>query len=206
MGERLVETQLAADLGMSRAPIREALAQLNKEGLVIEHAHQGTFVTTMSAKDVVDFYNVRLGLETTALRLFMHRGCATDPLRAKIAAMASAAERDDIDGVVRSELEFHRLICAGAGNDLLMRLFEEQEGRLMLVIALDDASFERLHDVAAEHEPVLSSIESGNVSEAVTLMEEHVLSTVNDLIRRLEGDETDLLAPLARPDVAPPSD
>jgi DNA-binding GntR family transcriptional regulator len=196
MGERLVETQLAGDLEMSRAPLREALQRLAKEGLVTEHPHHGTFVTTMSASDVVDFYNVRLGIETIAVRLFMHRGCSVDPLWAKIDAMERAAERDDISAVVRAELEFHRVICEGSANGLLLRLFSEQEGRLMLVMGLDDANFERLHDVAAEHEPVVRAIESGVPETAVTAMEEHVLSTVTDLITRLGGDDAGLLEPL----------
>jgi DNA-binding GntR family transcriptional regulator len=196
MGERLVETQLAADLQMSRAPVREALQRLFKEGLVTELPHQGTFVTRLDAVDVADFYNVRLGLETTAVRLFMHRKCSTDGLWAKIAEMEKAAERDDMPAVVRAELEFHRVICEGSGNALLRRLFAEQEGRLMLVIGLDDASFERLHDVAAEHEPVVRAIESGDPAVAARSMEEHVLSTVTDLLLRLGGSDDALLAPL----------
>lgn len=196
MGERLVETQLASDLGMSRAPVREALQRLAKEGLVTEHPHQGTFVTTLTAGDVVDFYNVRLGIETTAVRLFMHRHCSTEPLWAKIDAMARAAERDEVAAVVRAELAFHRVICEGSVNELLLRLFLEQEGRLMLVIGLDDAGFERLDDIAAEHEPLARAIESGSVEKAVTAMEEHVLSTVPELIARLGGDDSGLLEPL----------
>jgi DNA-binding GntR family transcriptional regulator len=197
LGERLVETRLAADLQMSRAPVREALQRLFKEGLVNELPHQGTFVTSLTADDVADFYNVRLGLETTAVRLFMHRKNPTDGLWAKIAEMEQAAERDDMPAVVRAELEFHRVICEGSDNALLMRLFADQEGRLMLVIGLDDASFERLHDVAAEHEPVVRAIESGDPEAAVRCMEEHVLSTVTDLLARLGGSDEALLAPLA---------
>lgn len=195
-GERLIETQLAADLGMSRAPIREAIQRLAEEGLVTEHPHQGTFVTVLAADDVVDFYNVRLGIETTAVRLFMRRGCSTEPLRAKIEAMSRAAARKDARSVVRAELGFHRIICEGSANDLLLRLFSEQEGRLMLVMGLDDAGFEALDDVAAEHEPLVDAIESGSAEEAVAVMEEHVVSTVPELIARLGGDHAGLLEPL----------
>jgi DNA-binding GntR family transcriptional regulator len=196
MGERLVETQLASDLQMSRAPIREALQRLAKEGLATEHPHQGMFVTALTPDDVVDFYNVRLGIETTAVRLFMHRACSTKPLWAKIDAMTRAAERSDMTRVVRAEFEFHRIICEGSANQLLLRLFSEQEGRMMLVLGLDDASFDRLQDVAAEHDPVVRAIESGAREAAVIAMEEHVLSTVPDLIARLGGDGSDLLTPL----------
>src|SRR5260221_8801210 len=64
MGERLVETKLAAELGMSRAPVREALRRLLEEGLVVERPHHGMFVRSFAAHEIVDLYNVRLALET----------------------------------------------------------------------------------------------------------------------------------------------
>ena len=197
MGERLIETQLAADLGMSRAPIREALQRLAKEGLVTERPHQGAFVAEMTAADVADLYNVRLGIEGTTVRLFMHRDAPTDGLWSRIAAMERAADKGDVATVVGAEFDFHRHICELAGNALLSNLFAEQEGRLRLAIGLDDASFERLRDVAAEHVPLTEAIETGNQRRAVVVMEEHLLSTVGQLLGRLDGDASMLLGPLA---------
>jgi DNA-binding GntR family transcriptional regulator len=197
MGERLVETQLASQLGMSRAPIREALQRLAKEGLVVEHAHQGTFVAELSGEDVVDIYNVRLGLEITALRLFMKNGLKTDSLRDRIEQMQRAADREDIAGVVRAELDFHRQIAVGAQNAVLMSLFTELEGRLMLVIAIDDAAFTRLHDIAAEHVPVVEAIEEGDELKAIAVFEDHLVSTVGQALERLGNDGSALLAPIA---------
>lgn len=201
MGERLTETQLAGDLSMSRAPVREALQRLAKEGLVVEQPHQGTFVAELTAADVVDFYNVRLGIETTAVRLFIQAGADTAPLRRRIAEMARAAERDDLDAVVRSEVAFHRDVCEASGNAVLVKLFAELEGRLMLVVGLDDRGFERLHDVASEHEPVVEAIERADPAAAAAAMEEHILSTVGDLVQKLGGEPGDLLLPL-RPKAA----
>jgi DNA-binding GntR family transcriptional regulator len=199
MGQRLVETQLASDLGMSRAPIREALQRLAKEGLVVERAHQGAFVSEFSSTDVVDIYNVRLGLEVAAMRLFMKRGADTRPLRDCIEQMSRSADRGDIAGVVRAELDFHRAIVDGTGNKLLIDLFSGLEGRLLMVIAIDDAAFERLHDVAAEHQPVVRAIEKGDELQAIAVFEDHLLSTVGDALERLGGDGGELLAPMIKP-------
>lgn len=127
-GERLIETRLAADLGMSRAPVREAIQRLAEEGLVTEHPHQGTFVTILTADDVVDFYNVRLGIETTAVRLFMRRACSTEPLRAKIQTMPRAAARRDANSVVRAELEFHESSARGAPTICWCGCFRSRRG------------------------------------------------------------------------------
>lgn len=197
MGERLVEMQLASDLAMSRAPIREALRQLSSEGIVVERAHQGTFVAELTAADVVDLYNVRVGLEVTALRLFLKRGESTDQLRAWVAKMEQAAGRRDMSGVVRAEFEFHRHIVDRAGNAVLKELFTGLEGRLMLALALDDASFAQLEDVASEHVPVIDAIEAGDVMHAVRVFQQHLLSTVGEAIERLGGERAMLLEPYA---------
>lgn len=198
MGERLVEMELANELRMSRAPIREALQRLAKEGLVEDRAHQGACVAVMTPEDVIDLYNLRLGLETTALRLFMKAGASTGPLRARIAEMERAANRNDRAAVVRGELEFHHEISASCGNKLLNALFEDLEGRITMALALDDASFENLHDIAQEHVPVVEAIERGDPQAAVAVFEEHMLSTVGQLVRRLGGDPYALLSASAR--------
>ena len=93
MGERLVETRLASELGMSRAPVREALRRLLEEGLVIERAHHGMFVRSFDGAEIVDLYNARVALEAAALRLFVRRGSSTAPLREQIERRRQAVAR-----------------------------------------------------------------------------------------------------------------
>jgi DNA-binding GntR family transcriptional regulator len=194
MGEHLVETQLAAELQMSRAPIREALQRLASEGLVVERAHQGSFVTEFTAEDVRDLYNVRVGLEVTALRLFMGRGASTEPLRHEISEMERAASKSKMPRLVTAEFRFHRHIAYESGNAFVRRWFNDLEGPLMLVMAMDDALFEEMDEVAAEHVPVVQAIESGDERRAVRVFHEHIMSTVGNLLDRLGGDRATLLA------------
>jgi DNA-binding GntR family transcriptional regulator len=195
MGERLVETELANELQMSRAPVREAIRHLAKEGLIEEHPHRGAFVATITAADVGDIYNVRLGLEITGLRLFMKSGASTKPLWQAIKQMEKAAERGQIAEVVRAEFEFHRYIAQSAGNALLATIFNDLEGRFMMAIALDDQSFDQLNEIAAEHVPVVEAIDAGDERKAVLTFEEHLLSTVGELLKRLGRDRSLLLEP-----------
>lgn len=196
-GERLTETHLAAELAMSRAPIREALRGLVREGLVVERPHLGTFVASMSADDVTDLYNVRLGIETVGLRLFMRRREPTEPLWSAIQEMEQAAKRKDIAGVVSAEFEFHRIISERCGSPLLAKLFSDLEGRILMAIALDDATFPELGDVAAEHVPIVEAIDAHDEVRAVAEFEEHLVSTVGELLQRLGGDNSALLGPSA---------
>jgi DNA-binding GntR family transcriptional regulator len=188
MGDRLVETQLSESLGISRAPTREALQRLAAEGLVEGSAHHGVHVTVVTAQDVADLYNVRLGIESVAVRLFVAREASTAPLRAALEAMEEAAGKGELSTLVRAELDFHAQISAGSGNALVQRLFSDLEGRVLLALALDDALFEHLGDVATEHQPVLAAIESGDTAQATRALEEHIVSSVGSLLDQLEGE------------------
>jgi DNA-binding GntR family transcriptional regulator len=196
MGERLVETQLARDLEMSRAPIREALRRLVQEGLVEDQPHRGALVATMSASNITDLYNVRLGVETIGLRLFIKRAASTKPLWQAITDMEKAADRNLMSGVVTGEFEFHHCIAVAAENRLLMNIFGDLEGQLMLALALDDASFEQLGEVAAEHVPIVEAIDARDEQSAVAAFEDHLVSSVGALLERLGGSQTELLVPL----------
>jgi DNA-binding GntR family transcriptional regulator len=110
--------------------------------------------------------------------------------------MDKAATRGDRPAVVAAELEFHRRIALGAENNVLSSLFADLEGRVMMAMALDDASFENLHEVAAEHVPVVEAIERGQEQFAVAVFEHHLLSTVGEALKRLGGDTSALLTPL----------
>src|SRR5258708_9373283 len=101
MGSRLNEVRLANDLGVSRAPVREALRRLSEEGLVVERPHLGAVLRELDALSLVDLYNVRAALEPLAIRLATRQKMDTKPLRALIRRMASAAESGDYALVAR---------------------------------------------------------------------------------------------------------
>jgi DNA-binding GntR family transcriptional regulator len=195
MGERLVETQLASELEMSRAPIREALQRLRQEGLVEERPHQGTFVCSLGAADVADLYNTRLGLEVVAIRLFVRGKKPTAPLWSEITAMERAAAKGARSQVVGHEMDFHRHIVGGADNHYLERVFRELEGQALLAMALDDAAID-LEEIAAEHVPVVEAIETGDEATAARAYHAHIVSTVDDVLERLGGSTGVVLAPI----------
>jgi DNA-binding GntR family transcriptional regulator len=195
MGTRLTETQLSESLGISRAPIREALQRLAAEGLVDASAHQGVRVTELDADALAELYNVRVGLESVAVRQFIRRGASTHRLQQAVERMESAALKGQYASIVRAELDFHRLIAEGSENALLLRLYRELEGRVLVALALDDAQFAELDEIAREHRPVLEAIEAGDELAAARTMEDHIVSTVGPLLERLGGDRSELLGP-----------
>jgi DNA-binding GntR family transcriptional regulator len=193
MGSRLNEVQLASDLGVSRAPVREAIRRLTEDGLAVEQPHHGAVVRRLDGRSLVDLYNVRAGLEAVAIRLATRRRMDVAPLRRLIADMAAAARRGDHALVARHELRFHAVLCAGSGNEVLAGIFRILEGQLRTALAIDDSFHADLAEVATEHEPLVAAIEAGDEDAAARVVERHILSTVREAIVRLGGSPGELL-------------
>lgn len=187
MGERLVETTLAKELEMSRAPVREAMRRLREEGLIVERAHHGMFVRSFSEDEIIDVYNLRLALEVAALRLFVRQGAATEPLRAHIERRREAARAGDVSAVVAADFAFHEEVFLGSGNDVLFEAFRRLAAQTLIAIVVDDAALD-LEQMAEEHVPVVAALERGDEEGAVAAFVEVVATTVNRLAPRLGRD------------------
>jgi DNA-binding GntR family transcriptional regulator len=192
-GERLVETRLAEELGTSRAPVREALRRLAEEHLVVERPRQGTFVREFTAEDFVDIYNLRMAIETAAIRLVTRRGEGLEPLEAILEDMGDAAGRERPDEVAELEFRLHETLCEMSGNAYLSVVFRSLAAQIRVALALDDAQYADLHDIVAEHVPLLEAIRSGDERRAAVVLQQHVLATVGPVLARLGGSPDDLL-------------
>lgn len=197
MGERLVETSLADQLQVSRAPIREAFRRLQDEGLVVEQPHRGVLVREFDGDAVVDLYNVRLALEAAALLSFMRRSSPVEPLRGFIGRMREAARTGDVGAVAEAELAFHVHIAAESGNRLLLSMYRAIRGQVHMLLHLDDSQFSDPTEVAAEHEPIVDAIVAGDEDRAVAVIQQHIVSTIGPVVQKLGGDTKHLLV---RPD------
>ena len=120
-GDRLNESQIARELNISRIPVREALSQLQEQGLVQNRERRGMFVTNIGPEEVLQISSLRIILETEALRLAQKN--MTPVL---LAALEKLVERmEHWDGTLLEaaalDLEFHRMLWKGAGNPYLER-------------------------------------------------------------------------------------
>jgi GntR family transcriptional regulator of gluconate operon len=200
-GEQLVEARLAEELGTSRGPVREALKRLREDGLVVEELHRGVFVQNFSVDEIVDLYNVRLGLESVAIRLATRNRRSTAPLRSQIEEMARAAEAGDLPLLARRELEFHQTLCELSGNDYLVALFRSISARMRVALELDSAEYDARLQLAGEHEPMVEAIDAGDEEEAVRRLEQHIVDGLPEVLHRLADPQVAdaALARLLRP-------
>ena len=188
-GDQLVETRLAEELGVSRGPVREALKRLREEGLVVDNLHKGAHVRTFNVGDIVDLYNVRIGLESVAIRLATRRRQSTKQLRELIDEMAAAAKDGDIGRLSNRELAFHETLCELSGNQYVYSLFRSIAAQVRVALELDSAEYDDPLKVAVEHRPLVTAIESGNEELAVRRLEEHVVQGVSAVLYHLAGAE-----------------
>ena len=123
-GTRLVERKLAAELKVSRTPVREALKRLEAEGLVQSNRSGGLIVTTFSQADIEEIFTIREALEgcATGIAALRRTPEALDAMSEQMELLQSSAEAGDIDGFWRLNLEFHALIYEAAASPRLYRM------------------------------------------------------------------------------------
>jgi DNA-binding GntR family transcriptional regulator len=128
-GSRLSEARIAADLGISRAPLREALRALEEEGLVVRIPFKGAFVAEVGPTVVEEIASLRLRLEPFAIErgLPWLRGAGRPQLKAACAALSRAAAADDLAGSIDAHLRVHRVLYESAGHKLLLDLWSGWE-------------------------------------------------------------------------------
>ena len=172
-GQRLIELSLAREFGSSQAPVREALRELEKAGLVTIRPRRGSFVNDYHARTQREIYIVRGALEEAAARLATHNLAGNvDALREHLDGMRAAARVGDLEACMHHSVGFHRAILQAADNELLLRLWESLPVEIHSRKTLLQPNID-MQAVAESHRPILDAIASGNADLAARLSREH---------------------------------
>lgn len=192
-GSRLVERDLAAELGVSRVPVRDALRALVTEGLVTPRPRTWAVVRTFTTADVEDLHEIRSAIEVMAFRLAARRwtpeGLAR--LRSDLDRQLAAARVGDAVAARRAAADFHETVTFLAGNTLLSEIEHLLHSRMRWLMGQHDD----LTAVAAEHEALYDAIAARDVERVEALAEAHVDISLDTAIAHLstmsEGDPAD---------------
>ncbi len=170
----LTVARLAAQLGMSPTPVREAIRTLQAEGLLRHEPHHSVSVARYSAKDVHDIFQLRAQLEAQAARLAAPRltDAHLDRLDALQREMRQAARRDDIDGLNRLNAEWHLAIYGAAENHVLLDLIAHLWRKFMWEGNWITASHAE-HSLS-EHDQILAALRARDANRAVALLRAHI--------------------------------
>lgn len=175
-GERLMEVQLAEKLGVSRTPIREAIRKLELEGLVVMMPRKGVYVTDMSTKDITDVLEIRAALEGLASGLAAMRITDDEIEDLEMTALEfhKAIEAEDIDRIMKEDIEFHDKIFKAARNEKLLQIsnnLREQVQRFRIMY-LNKSN--KLKELAREHFKIAEAISQRNIEQAEKIAKMHI--------------------------------
>lgn len=168
-GERLIESEISRQLGVSQAPVREAIKRLAHEGLVTHLPRRGSYVTEVSAEEAAQARQVRAVVEELAARQATQTmtGETLDLLRSDVAEMREAAASQDVAGFREADIKFHRRVCTASGNVFLSRIWQLMEPSLRALHIVSDPLFPGdWGDMAEQHGDLVHALESGDPDEA----------------------------------------
>jgi len=187
-GSKMVERELAAELGVSRVPVREALRMLETEGFVQVVPRRGVVVRHLSRRDVEELFDVREALEVLATRRATERATPDElaGIRRIIDEGDAALARGDTPAGQQSNDAFHDALVSLAHNELLAGLLEPLQGRLHWLFRQNEDLAELVH----EHRELYEAIASGDPDRAGTVALRHVQVNRETAVRLLFGDES----------------
>jgi DNA-binding GntR family transcriptional regulator len=175
-GDRLTELDIAARLGTSQGPVREALQRLEHEGLVIRVAHIGTFVSPLSYDEMHDIFAVRAEVETRAIRrtALQITLAQCDELLELVELMRESGRSGHLAQLIDHDMALHERICAWSGNTTLLRTWRMLYVQVQRFIILTHPYyFPNLVDVAEQHVPLVEALRLRDPDLAARSIDEH---------------------------------
>lgn len=190
-GERLMEVQLADKMGVSRTPVREAIRKLELEGLVEMLPRKGAHVADLSVKDIMDVLEVRSTLDGLASSLSASR--ITDEelkeLKHVQIQFANYVEKDNLQGTVKKDVEFHDIIYHSSRNDKLIQIINNlrEQAQRFRVVYLKDYSNPK--DIITEHAEIVEAITNRDVLAAQLAAQKHIKTQEVTIIKSIKRNE-----------------
>ena len=175
-GERIVETEYADRLHISRTPLREALRKLERDGLVEYVMRRGVVVHAFTTEDVDQIYTIRNSLEMLTLPYIVERATPEDiaSLREKLSAMDAMMEKDDIEGISPLAREFHTSLTAISGKNRILRVIEGQDEYIRRFSAMAIQQENRRSAAHEEHHRLVDLVEQKDLPAFEALMKHHI--------------------------------
>lgn len=188
--ERLMEIQLAEELGVSRTPIREALRKLELEGFIVMVPRKGAYVADISFKDIADVFEIRIALESLAAGLAAER--ITDEemeeMERHLVEKADAIARQDMERLVEVDTKFHEAIYKASRNQRLMIIINNLREQIQRFRTTSLAYPGRMQQSLNEHRQLVEAIQSRDPQLARQLAQEHIENAEQSMIESIKKD------------------
>jgi len=184
-GDRLLETELAAHFGVSRTPIREAIRRLEAEGVVEHKPRVGAIVRTLGQQEIVELYEMRIVLETTAAAMAAKHASNAEIRTLESLNLAMAAAADDPVEVAVLNRKFHRCIMDAARNQFLSHSYQALSHALILLGKTTLETPDRVSTVTTQHTAVIAALAAGDGDAASDAMRVHMETSLDHRLKAL---------------------
>jgi DNA-binding GntR family transcriptional regulator len=181
-GDRIVEEEAAEQLKVSRGPVREALRQLEQEGLVVSFPYRGTEVVGVSQEEVDEILvPIRLTLERFAFRHALPRltDAELDELADLVAAMRNAAAEADLDQLAEDDVRFHELVISRSGHPHCLQIWKTIEPRVRAHFRRDAPVHPSPFELPEEHQELLDALRTRDEATVLAVVERHIWNYFN---------------------------
>jgi DNA-binding GntR family transcriptional regulator len=194
-GEEVRDEQLAAMLDVSRGPVREALVQLEREGLVLVRRHRGATVARLSRSDLEDVYSLRLALERLAIQRAARYATDQDfaAMEAVLAAFDVALSRGPSEKeVAELDVRFHDLIYQAARHQRLYDCWANLKSQIYIFLLSRNVADPDFRDITVKsHAALLEAIRARDEARATTEIEGHLRGAYDRVVRGYSTAESD---------------
>ena len=201
-GDRILEVRIAEELNVSRTPVREAIRRLEQEGYLFTMYHRGTFVPSVTLRDIEEIYAIRAELEAYACGLIAGRikddqeveaqEAVRDTLE-KIHPLLNKVEEyileNDIDKIVTADIAFHDFLYKACNNTRLEGIINNLKGQLTQYRTVSMSTPGRLEATLEEHRAIVKAIEKGDVEAAKAAALTHMKNAEDILVAHFERRE-----------------
>lgn len=188
-GERMMEIQLAEEMGVSRTPVREAIRKLELEGFVVMIPRKGAYVAGVSYKDVKDVFEIRATLEGLAAGLAAEK--ATDDEIEQIERVLHyEKEPDSLEAMVQADTDFHALLYKASRNERLIQILANLREQIQRFRTTSLAVPGRVKYAIQEHRDIADAIARHDVEEAENLAAAHIEKAYTVIFDSMRNDKS----------------
>lgn len=190
-GERLMEVQLAEEMGVSRTPVREAIRKLELEGLVEMVPRKGAYVSGMSVKDAMDVFEICESLEGLAAGLAAQRITEEElvSLKQTLEEMDAAVKEKDLQTVIKKDAEFHQIMFTASRNGRLAQTINNMREHIERFRVQSLSNPERMTVFLKEHDKIYDALVSRDSEKAEALAREHIRRSEENVVKILKKKE-----------------
>ena len=175
-GTRMMEVELAEEMGVSRTPIREAIRKLEKEGLVTIEPRRGAYASMISTEDMVEILEVRQDLEGLAAYFAADRRTKSqmNELKQVSNSYNEAVKEGNMEAMIKHDTRFHHIIVESCRNKILVQMIEQLQELVLRFRYIYYDNFKRAENMPEEHEAIVAAIAEGDADKARAAADIHI--------------------------------